>query len=285
MKKSIALFMVLSCFATIQTKYYTGLIVPPRLAPIQPKITSVGDELVIASEENNIQEVNKILNNPNLNVSTADLLESVEWLAYHKRNEAVKTILELSTVQKERAEFLGKSLKGAAGSANIDLINWILDEPEEKDISDEDINTAITAAKYYNHQNVLDILEKEYPDIFKENTFKQEPVHVEPIDETPIITKAPATEQFAITADGTYNRDTRTAKIAGITFTNVVEQNRATTPPFIMNPKLVLFASMPTPGYVAPPKGTFIAGGTSSSTTLYGEPTQINYYKTVKDIK
>jgi len=91
-----------------------------------------------------------------------------------------------------------------------------------------------------------------------------------------------AIESLARTEDqssfsGTYDP---VAKIATITFTNVVEYNKSVTPPNVMNPNLKLFGSMPTAIHKSSSKKAFILpGGIRPITYLYGiiqEPTVKN---------
>jgi hypothetical protein len=63
---------------------------------------------------------------------------------------------------------------------------------------------------------------------------------------------------------GLYNPNTGTATIQ---FTNVVKYDRATTPPNILNSKLIRFGSYPTPGYIA---HSGMVGGLSKTTSLWG---------------
>lgn len=68
-----------------------------------------------------------------------------------------------------------------------------------------------------------------------------------------------------------YDAKTKTAQMSnGDTYVGIVEYNRATTPPNIMNPSLQLFTQISTQNYTAPSKN--LAGGLNAMTNLYGIP-------------
>lgn len=64
---------------------------------------------------------------------------------------------------------------------------------------------------------------------------------------------------------GIYNSSTKTATID---FNQVLEQNQAVTPAWVLNPKYIQIGTMPTENYI--PSNQRLAGGRSKTTRLYG---------------
>lgn len=68
-----------------------------------------------------------------------------------------------------------------------------------------------------------------------------------------------------------YDAKSKTAQMSnGTTYVGIVEYNRATTPPNIMNPSLQLFTQISTQNYTESSKN--FAGGLTAMTSLYGIP-------------
>ncbi len=101
-----------------------------------------------------------LINHPNIHtVRRYPLLRAIENIAYYEYfNLIIKMLTTLPQTQTHTYEFLGKALEGAAGSGNIEIVYWILTHPEAGYILQKNIDRSISAAKYYKHYNIVQLL-------------------------------------------------------------------------------------------------------------------------------